>query len=61
MFLNIRAKSIGETIELDIVCGDDGVTQVSHEVPIDEIKVIKTKDHNPIIKLTDDLKIKMKY
>jgi hypothetical protein len=61
LFLNIRAKSIGETIELDITCGDDGVTKVSHEVPIDDIKVVKSVDHNPVIQLTNELKLKMKY
>ena len=61
LFLNIRAKSIGETIDLIITCGDDGVTEVQHEVPIDDIKVTKSKEHNQIIDLTDDLKLKLKY
>lgn len=61
LFLNIRAKSIGETIDLVITCGDDGVTEVPHEVLIDDIKVVKPKNHNPIVDLDDNLKLKLKY
>lgn len=61
IFLNIRAKSIGETIDLIVTCGDDGVTEVKYEVPIDEIQVVKSEEHNSIIDLSDNLKLKLKY
>lgn len=61
IFLNIRAKSIGEVIDIVVTCGDDGVTEVNYEVPIDEIQVVKSEDHNPIIELSSDIKLKMKY
>ena len=28
LFLNIRAKSVGETVEVNVTCPDDGETQV---------------------------------
>ena len=45
LFLNIRAKSVGESVELIVRCPDDGVTEVNATVYIDEIKVKKDKDH----------------
>ena len=45
IFLNIRAKSIGEDIRLTVTCPDDGETQVPVTVYVDEIKVIKQEGH----------------
>ena len=53
LFLNIRGKSVGETIELIVTCGDDGVTEVPVTVSIDDIKVVKDDDHSPDIELAD--------
>ena len=61
LFLNIRGKSVGETIEVNVTCPDDGETQVQTEIDIDSIKVQKNKDHNNIVKLDDSLSMKMKY
>ena len=61
LFLNIRGKSVGETIEVNVTCPDDGETQVQTEIDIDSIKVQKNKNHNNIIKLDDTLSMKMKY
>ena len=46
LFLNIRGKSVGESIELLVTCGDDGKTEVPVTVAIDDIKVKKSKDHS---------------
>ena len=46
LFLNIRGKSVGETIEVNVTCPDDEETQVQTEIDIDLIKVLKNKDHN---------------
>ena len=43
LFLNIRAKSIGEDIKLTVTCPDDNETKVPVTVYVDEIKVIKPK------------------
>ena len=61
LFLNIRGKSVGETIEVSVTCPDDGETQVQTEIDIDSIKVQRNKDHNNIVKLDDSLSMKMKY
>ena len=61
LFLNIRAKSVGETIEVNITCPDDNETTVQVAVDIDSIKIKKDKDHKNTIKLDDTLSLKMKY
>ena len=32
LFLNVRAKSVGETVEVNVTCPDDGETQVQMEI-----------------------------
>lgn len=61
IFLNVRAKSVGEKIEVNVTCPDDGETQVSMEIDIDEIKVQKDPEHSDIIKIDDSLSMKLKY
>jgi hypothetical protein len=61
IFLNVRAKSVGETVEVNVICPDDGETQVKMEIDIDEIKVQKDKEHVQIVRLDDELSMKMKY
>jgi hypothetical protein len=61
LFLNIRAKSVGETVEVNVTCPDDGETEVKVEIAIDDIKVQKDENHSNIIKLDDELSIQMKY
>ena len=61
LFLNVRAKSVGETVDVNITCPDDGETSVEMEIPIDAIKVKKTKNHKNIIKLDDQYSMKLKY
>lgn len=61
LFLNVRAKSVGETVEVNVTCPDDGETQVELEIAIDSIKVQKTRGHKNIIKLDDELMMKLKY
>jgi len=61
LFLNIRAKSIGEDIKLTVTCPDDGETKVPVTIYVDEIKVTKPKGHTKDIKLDDKLTLRMKY
>ena len=61
LFLNIRAKSIGEDIKLTVTCPDDNETKVSVTIYVDEIKVIKPKGHTKDIVLDDKLTLRMKY
>ena len=55
LFLNVRAKSVGEQVEVNITCPDDGETTVQQVIDIDAIKVKKNKDHKDTIKLDDNL------
>jgi len=61
LFLNVRSKSVGETVDVNITCPDDGETQVEMSIDIDSIKVQKNKGHKNIIKLDDELSLKLKY
>lgn len=61
LFLNIRAKSVGESVELLITCPDDGTTQVECSVNIQEIQVKIPEDHISEIKIDDSIVVKMKY
>jgi hypothetical protein len=61
LFLNIRAKSVGESVELIVTCPDDNETQVESVVNIDEIEVIIPENHTSEIKVDDTITIKMKY
>tara|TARA_Y100000768_G_scaffold342654_1_gene287871 strand:- start:1073 stop:1798 length:726 start_codon:yes stop_codon:yes gene_type:complete len=61
IFLNIRAKSIGEDIKLTVTCPDDRETQVLTTIYVDEIQVVKPKDHTTDIILEKDLTLRMKY
>ena len=61
LFLNVRAKSVGETVEVNVTCPDDGETQVQMEINIDDIKVQKDPNHSNIVKIDDRLSMKLKY
>jgi hypothetical protein len=61
IFLNVRAKSAGENLDLIITCGDDGETKVPVTVFIDEIKVQKDPEHARDLALQDNLILRMKY
>jgi len=61
LFLNIRGKSVGEEIEVNIICPDDEETNVPVFIDLDSIQVNKDDDHTNQIKLDDDLMMEMKY
>ena len=61
LFLNIRGKSVGEEIEVNITCPDDGETEVQTIVNLDDIKVIKNEEHTNKIKIDDSVMMEMRY
>ncbi len=61
LFLQIRTKSVGESIDLSVTCPDDGETQVEVKIPLSDIKVIKNKKHTPEIKLSTEVIMTMGY
>ena len=61
LFLNVRSKSVGETISLNLICPDYEKTSVEVSIDIDSIKVKKDSSHTNIVKLDDNLSLKLKY
>ena len=61
IFINIRGKSIGEELQLQVTCPDDGETVVPITIDLEKIKVVDHDDHIPIISLTDDIDMYMEY
>ena len=61
LFLNIRGKSVGEEVEVNLIAPDDEVTQVPVTINIDDIQVKKSEEHNNKIKLDENLMMEMKY
>ena len=61
LFLNIRGKSVGEEIEVNIICPDDEETSVLTKINVDEIHVQKDENHTNKIKLDESLMMEMKY
>ena len=61
LFLNIRGKSVGEEIEVNVTCPDDGETQVPVTINLDDIEVQKNDEHTNRIKVDDSIMMEMKY
>lgn len=61
LFLNIRGKSVGEQVEVNLIAPDDGETSVPVSINLDDIKVQKKEGHTNKIKLDDSLIMEMKY
>jgi len=61
LFLNIRGKSVGEELDVNVICPDDGETQVPVKINLDDIRVQMTEEHTKQVKLDDTLMMEMKY
>ena len=61
LFLNIRGKSVGETIDVNIICPDDEKTSVKVVIDLDDIKVIKNENHSNKVQLDKNLMMELKY
>ena len=61
LFLNIRGKSVGEQLEVNIICPDDEETQVPVMIDLDDIQVEKSGEHSNKIKLDTNLMMEMRY
>ena len=61
LFLNIRGKSVGEDIDLKLICPDDEKTEVNVSISLDDIKVQKPEGHSKQIKLDNNLMMELKY
>ena len=61
IFLQIRAKSVGEQVELEVTCPDDNETRVKVEINLSEINIQLSLEHSKSIKLTDDIALNFRY
>ena len=61
LFLNIRGKSVGEDLDVNIICPDDKETEVKVNINLDDIQCVKNPDHTNKIQLDDNLMMEMKY
>ena len=61
LFLKIRAKSVGDIIELNLLCPDDEVTYANVSLDLNDVEVQIDETHKKIIDITDDVKMIMKY
>ncbi len=61
LFLNIRGKSVGEDIDVKIICPDDEETEVSVNINLDDIQIKKSEDHSNKISLDKNLMMELKY
>tara|TARA_A100001035_G_scaffold116231_1_gene91194 strand:+ start:151 stop:876 length:726 start_codon:yes stop_codon:yes gene_type:complete len=61
IFLNIRGKSVGESVDVVVTCPDDGTTTVPVKLYIDEIQVKRDENHTLDIKLDGVYTLRMKY
>ena len=61
LFLNIRGKSVGEDIEVNIICPDDEQTEVPVTIALDDIEVQRDDNHTNKIKVEENIMMEMKY
>ncbi len=61
IFLQVRAKSISEEIEMKVTCPDDNETEVNVTFLVDDVKVHFPKGHTNIFKISDEITVEMKY
>ena len=61
LFLRIRGKSVGEKVDLNILCPDDNKTRVNKTINLEDIDVNMKVGHTNEIKLTKKIKMVMKY
>jgi len=61
IFLNIRAKSVGEISKLKLLAPDDKKTYVDTEINLTEVKVQVDDNHTNKIELENDMGIIMTY
>ena len=61
LFLRIRGKSVGEKIDLSLLCPDDNETRVNKSVNLEEIGVNMKVGHTNEIDITDNIKMVMRY
>ena len=60
LFLAIRGKSVSENLEFNLICGGCKVSFPSF-LNIEDIKVETNEKHTPVIKITEEVEVLMRY
>jgi len=61
IFIKLRAKSVGETVEVTVTCPDDNKTKIDVKVNLDDIEVQMDAAHSNTVQLTSNIKMIMNY
>lgn len=61
IFLRIRSKSVGEKVEMNLLCKDDNETRVTYELDLETVEVQFPEGHDKKIMLSETGGIVMKY
>ena len=61
IFLQLRGKSIGQKIKLNLLCTDDEVTRVEKEIDLGDVAVQMPDNHTNVIQISDDISMIMRY
>ena len=61
VFLQLRIRSVGAKIEMNVTCPDDETTEVPVSINLEEVNVLNDEKHTNIVDVTDTIKMVMKY
>ena len=61
VFLQLRGKSVGQKVKLNLLCPDDEKTRVEHEVDLEDVAVQMPDNHTNVIQITDNISMIMRY
>ena len=61
LFLRIRGKSVGEKVDLKLLCPDDNETFINKTINLEEIGVNMKVGHINEVEITDKVKITLNY
>ena len=61
VFLQLRSKSAGSKVKINVTCPDDEETQVEVEIDLEEVSVQHSVEHSQEIAITEDIKLKLRY
>ena len=61
IFLQLRGKSVGQKVKLNLLCTDDEKTRVEKEIDLGDVAVQMPDNHTNIIQISDDISMIMRY
>ena len=61
LFLKIRGKSVGDKVDLNLICPDDGKTQVKKTIDLEEVNIHMLENHTNEVEINDNVKIVFRY